>query len=66
MSNQILARPRQVLVKLAILAMLAAGVIGMAGFAFGQADKFGPGNGDGGGVQKCHPPGQTKTEPGCK
>ncbi len=34
--------------------------------AFAQADKFGPGAGTGGGVQKCHPPGQTKTEPGCK
>ena len=34
--------------------------------AFAQAEKFGPGAGTGGGVQKCHPPGQTKTEPGCK
>jgi hypothetical protein len=52
--------------KMAILALLVVGVIGMAGLAMGAANKFGPGNGDGGGVQKCHPPGQTKTTPGCK
>jgi hypothetical protein len=34
--------------------------------AFGFADKFGPGNGGGGGTQKCHPPGQTTDVPGCK
>jgi hypothetical protein len=34
--------------------------------AFGTADKFGPGNGGGGGVQKCHPPGLTTDTPGCK
>jgi hypothetical protein len=34
--------------------------------AFGLADKFGPGNGGGGGNAKCHPPGQTTDTPGCK
>jgi hypothetical protein len=34
--------------------------------AYGLADKFGPGNGGGGGNAKCHPPGQTTNTPGCK
>jgi hypothetical protein len=37
-----------------------------ASTALGFADKFGPGNGGGGGAQKCHPPGQTTDVPGCK
>jgi hypothetical protein len=49
-------------------ALLAASLLGasLAPPAFAQADKFGPGNGGGGGVQKCHPPGQTTDVPGCK
>lgn len=56
---------KQALVKLAILAMLVMGVIGMASVALG-VPQFGPGNSGENGTQKCHPPGQTKTEPGCK
>ena len=52
-----------------VIAVLLASAFALsvtASPAFAQADKFGPGAGTGGGVQKCHPPGQTKTEPGCK
>ena len=52
-----------------IAAIVLAGAFALsvqAPAAFGLADKFGPGNGGGGGNQKCHPPGQTTDVPGCK
>jgi hypothetical protein len=66
MRELLVSGKKHALTKMAILAMLVAGTIGMAALAFGFADKFGPGNGGGGGVQKCHPPGQTTDTPGCK
>ena len=49
-------------------ALTAALALALAGTAFGAPD-FGPGNSSAGpndGNAKCHPPGQTVTEPGCK
>jgi hypothetical protein len=49
--------------------MIAAGLFaGGAGVAFADPD-FGPGNSQKGpndGGAKCHPPGQTEGDPGCK
>jgi hypothetical protein len=50
----------------AILLASAFALSATAPASFGFADKFGPGNGGGGGNQKCHPPGQTTDVPGCK
>jgi Spy/CpxP family protein refolding chaperone len=52
-----------------LTAVLLASAFALSAFApsaFGFADKFGPGNGGGGGNGKCHPPGQTTDVPGCK
>jgi Spy/CpxP family protein refolding chaperone len=52
-----------------LTAILLAGAFALsvpASVASAAADKFGPGNGGGGGAQKCHPPGQTTDTPGCK
>lgn len=52
---------RKVIAAVAAAFALALGVAGAAG-----ADPaFGPGNGQQNG-DKCHPPGQTTAEPGCK
>jgi hypothetical protein len=66
MRELLVSGKKQALTKMAILSMLVAGTIGMASIAWG-VPSFGPGNGQGqeNGVQKCHPPGQTKGEPGC-
>jgi hypothetical protein len=56
-------KPRRLIAGLAALALC----IGGAAPAF--AGSFGPGNSDKGPNDpgaKCHPPGQTKVEPGCK
>jgi hypothetical protein len=50
----------------AVLLVSAFALSATAPSAFGLADKFGPGNGGGGGNAKCHPPGQTTDVPGCK
>ena len=52
--------------KIVAAALVSVFTLSWAAPALAQADKFGPGEGTGGGVQKCHPPGQTKTVPGCK
>jgi len=59
-------------VKRRILAAIAAAVLSLgvvaAPAAYADPD-FGPGNSSKGpndGGAKCHPPGQTTTEPGCK
>jgi hypothetical protein len=58
-------------VKRRILAAIAAAVLSLgvaAPMAYADPD-FGPGNSNKGphdGGAKCHPPGQTTTEPGCK
>jgi hypothetical protein len=47
---------------------LAVGALAIPASAFADPD-FGPGNsskGPNAGGAKCHPPGQTVTEPGCK
>jgi hypothetical protein len=47
---------------------LAIGALAIPAAAFADPD-FGPGNSSKGpndGGAKCHPPGQTVTEPGCK
>jgi hypothetical protein len=52
-----------------LVGALLASAFALSAFApsaFGLADKFGPGNGGGGGNAKCHPPGQTTDTPGCK
>jgi len=43
---------------------LALGALAIPATAFADPD-FGPGNSSDGGA-KCHPPGQTVNEPGCK
>ena len=56
-----------------IAALTAALALGLSGTAFADPD-FGPGNNGGGAGNgepqdngaKCHPPGQTVEEPGCK
>ena len=52
-----------------VAAFVAAGlIVGGGGVAFADPD-FGPGNSQKGpndGGAKCHPPGQTTNEPGCK
>jgi hypothetical protein len=51
-----------------IAALTAALALGMSGVAAAAPD-FGPGNSSKGpndGGAKCHPPGQTVFEPGCK
>ena len=50
----------------AVLLAAAFALSTQAPAAFALADKFGPGNGGGGGNAKCHPPGQTTNTPGCK
>lgn len=52
--------------KIVAVALVSVFTLSVAAPAFAQADKFGPGEGTGGGTQKCHPPGTTKTVPGCK
>ncbi len=52
--------------KIVAAVVVSAVTLSWAAPAFAQADKFGPGQGGGGGVQKCHPPGQTTNVPGCK
>src|SRR5215218_10669857 len=65
------ARERRSAVKRRILAVIAAAVLSLgvaAPMAYADPD-FGPGNSSKGpndGGAKCHPPGQTTTEPGCK
>ena len=50
-----------------LVILITAGAIAAATAAPALADRsFGPGAGAGQGVEKCHPPGQTKTTPGCK
>ncbi len=50
-----------------IAALFATAALSMAATApAALAGAFGPGNSGDNGTQKCHPPGQTKTEPGCK
>jgi hypothetical protein len=59
---------RKVGAVLSALALSAVMVGGTAGVAFADPD-FGPGNSQKGpndGGAKCHPPGQTVNEPGCK
>jgi hypothetical protein len=51
-----------------IAALTAAFALGLSGVAAAAPD-FGPGNSSKGpndGGAKCHPPGQTVNEPGCK
>lgn len=51
-----------------VIATMATMVVLVAGPAWADPD-FGPGNSSKGphdGGAKCHPPGQTVTEPGCK
>jgi hypothetical protein len=51
-----------------IAALTVAIVLGLSGTAVADSD-FGPGNSSKGpndGGAKCHPPGQTVFEPGCK
>ena len=50
---------------IAVAAMAAAVVICVQSAA-GADPAFGPGNGTGQGIEKCHPPGQTGDVPGCK
>ena len=48
---------------------IIAGVIAVSGGTVSADPDFGPGNsvkGPNDGGAKCHPPGQTVTEPGCK
>jgi hypothetical protein len=52
--------------KIVAAVLVSAVTLSWGAPAFAQADKFGPGAGTGGGIQKCHPPGQTKDVPGCK
>jgi hypothetical protein len=65
------ARGRRSAVKRRILAAIAAAVLSLgvaAPMAYADPD-FGPGNSSKGpndGGAKCHPPGTTKTESGCK
>jgi hypothetical protein len=57
---------RKRIITLLLSALLALGL--MAGPAAADP-QFGPGNAGGGpndAQSKCHPPGQTTTEPGCK
>lgn len=51
-----------------LLIALGCGLIlAVSGAAVAGADPdFGPGNSQQGPGAKCHPPGQTVTEPGCK
>jgi hypothetical protein len=52
------------------LRVLTIAIVVAASLAFtavANADPaFGPGNGEQGGNQKCHPPGLTEDVPGCK
>jgi hypothetical protein len=52
--------------KVTAVLLASAFALSVSAPAYGLADKFGPGNGGGGGNAKCHPPGQTTDTPGCK
>jgi hypothetical protein len=55
-------------ISLLVTALMLALSMSLGGVAFADPD-FGPGNSDKGpneGGAKCHPPGQTVEEPGCK
>ena len=65
------AQERRGAVKRRVIVAIAAAVLslGVAAPAAYAAPDFGPGNSSKGpndGGAKCHPPGQTVTEPGCK
>jgi hypothetical protein len=50
-----------------ILVAVVAALTLLLGASAAAADPdFGPGNSSKGPGAKCHPPGQTETEPGCK
>jgi hypothetical protein len=52
--------------KILVTGILAAALsLGASGVAYADP-AFGPGNSGSSGTQKCHPPGQTVGEPGCK
>jgi hypothetical protein len=49
-----------------VVAVVAALTLLLGASAAAADPDFGPGNSSKGPGAKCHPPGQTETEPGCK